>query len=163
MIAEALARQPASGAVNGEEFLYWSKERLGGKALINATHVRIFRPTGIKAVEVLMTGTQIFATHYLDAFLGVTALVRDRRTPRGYFVYPQSLGCRSTRGLLGSPCAPDYRWTSGGRWSGGSPRGCKTPGEWRSCAVGQRGNRCSTLRASRRNVVDRSICRDCGR
>ena len=34
-----------------------------------------------------MTGTQIFATHYLDAFLGVTALVRDRRTPRGYFVY----------------------------------------------------------------------------
>ena len=34
-----------------------------------------------------MTGTQIFATHYLDACLGVTALVRDRRSSRGYFVY----------------------------------------------------------------------------
>jgi hypothetical protein len=49
--------------------------------------VRIFRPPGIEGVEVLMTGTQIFATHYLDACLGVTALVRDRRTSRNYFVY----------------------------------------------------------------------------
>jgi hypothetical protein len=87
VIAEALARESASGTVNGEAFLYWSKERLGGKAVINATHVRIFRPPGIEGVEVLMTGTQIFATHYLDACLGVTALVRDRRTSRNYFVY----------------------------------------------------------------------------
>jgi hypothetical protein len=67
--------------------MYWSKERFGGKAVINATHVRIFRPTNIKGVEVLITGTQIFATHYLDACLGVTALVRDHRSARGYFVY----------------------------------------------------------------------------
>lgn len=38
-------------------------------------------------MELLMTGTQIFATHYLDASLGVTALVRDARTSRDYFVY----------------------------------------------------------------------------
>ncbi len=30
---------------------------------------------------------QIFATHYLDACLGVTALVRDPETARSYLVY----------------------------------------------------------------------------
>jgi len=85
-IAETLKRNPAAQA-DLDEFIYWSKERLGGKAVINATHVRIFRPAGIKGVEVLITGTQIFATHYLDACLGVTALVRDRHSGRGYFVY----------------------------------------------------------------------------
>lgn len=86
-IAEALSSDPAGPTADAEEFMYWSKERFGGKAVINATHVRIFRPTGIMGLEVLMTGKQIFATHYLDACLGVTALVRDRRTSGGYFVY----------------------------------------------------------------------------
>ena len=86
-IAKALARSPAAQATDAEEFIYWSKERFGGKAVVNATHVRIFRPAGIKGVEVLMTGTQVFATHYLDACLGVTALVLDRHSSRGYFVY----------------------------------------------------------------------------
>lgn len=86
-IAATLARPSAAPADTVDEFMYWSKERFGGKAVINATHVRIFRPGHVKDVEVLMTGTQIFATHYLDACLGVTALVRDRRSSRGYFVY----------------------------------------------------------------------------
>ena len=84
-IAEALKRTP--GAAHLDEFIYWSKERFGGKAVISATHVRIFRPAGIKGVDVLITGTQIFATHYLDACLGITALVRDGRSGRSYFVY----------------------------------------------------------------------------
>jgi hypothetical protein len=86
-IAGTLASLPPAPGSAADEFMYWSKERFGGKAVINATHVRIFRPTNIKGVEVLITGTQIFATHYLDACLGVTALVRDHRSARGYFVY----------------------------------------------------------------------------
>ena len=85
-IAEMLPHHPAAQGA-AEEFIYWSKERFGGKAVINGTDVRIFRPSGLKGVEVLMTGTQIFATHYLDASLGITALVRDQPTSKGYFVY----------------------------------------------------------------------------
>jgi hypothetical protein len=62
------------------EFLYWSKERLNGKAVIGATHVRLFHGDGRTAPEVLMVGKQIFATHYFDASLGVTILARDRAT-----------------------------------------------------------------------------------
>jgi hypothetical protein len=87
MVAEALSSDPAATTPDAEEFMYWSKERFGGKAVINATHVRIFRFPGIRGLEVLMTGKQIFATHYLDACLGVTALIRDRRSARGYLLY----------------------------------------------------------------------------
>jgi hypothetical protein len=85
-----------SGA-DGESYLYWSKERLGGKSVISATEVTIFRGDGATMPEVLMFGKQIFATHYLDACLGVTGLVRDRQTARSYLVYMH----RSEVDLLG--------------------------------------------------------------
>jgi hypothetical protein len=80
-----------------DSFLYWSKEKIGGKSVISATHVTIFRGDGIEMPAVLMTGKQIFATHYLDACLGVTGLVRDRQNARSYLVYVN----RSDVDLLG--------------------------------------------------------------
>ena len=100
-----------------EEHLYWSKERLGGKSIISATHVRIFRPTNLKGVEVIMTGAQIFASHYLDASLGVTALMRDRHTSRGYFVYLN----RSDVDLLGGFWGGFARRTIEGRIESDAP------------------------------------------
>jgi hypothetical protein len=75
-----------SGA-DADSYLYWSKERMGGKSVISATHVTIFRGDGTAMPDVLMTGKQIFATHYLDACLGVTAFVRNPHTSRSYLVY----------------------------------------------------------------------------
>lgn len=101
VIAETLTgeRLPPEGGV--EELIYWSKEQLGGKAVVSATHVRIFRPSTLAGVDVLMTSTQIFATHYLDASLGVTAIVRDRRTSRGYLVYVNRSEVDLFRGFWG--------------------------------------------------------------
>jgi hypothetical protein len=70
-MAEGRAGSPAVPTPGAEEFLYWSKERFGGKAVISATHVRIYRPTGMQAVEVVVTSTQVFASHYLDASPGM--------------------------------------------------------------------------------------------
>ena len=84
-------------AVDADSYLYWSKERIGGKSVISATHVTIFRGDGTQMPDVLMTGKQIFSTHYLDACLGVTALVRDPHRSRSYLVYMN----RSDVDLLG--------------------------------------------------------------
>jgi hypothetical protein len=85
------------GATEPDSYVYWSKEQMGPKAVISATHVTIFRGDGAAMPDVLMTGKQIFATHYLDACLGVTGLVRDRQTSRTYLVYVN----RSDVDLLG--------------------------------------------------------------
>lgn len=85
------------GAAEPDSYFYWSKEQMGHKTVISATHVTIFRGDRASMPDVLMTGKQIFATHYLDACLGVTGLVRDRQTSRTYLVYVN----RSDVDLLG--------------------------------------------------------------
>ena len=78
------ASRPVPGA---ETFIYWSKERLGSKAVISATSITLLQGGAVHHPELLMVSVQIFATHYLDASLGVTALVSDERSSRSYFVY----------------------------------------------------------------------------
>ena len=63
-----------------ESFLYWSKESLGGKPIISVTDLRILRGDDASRPEVIVAGKQIFATHYVNASLGVTALVRGAWT-----------------------------------------------------------------------------------
>jgi hypothetical protein len=70
-----------------ESFLYWSKERLGGKPSINVTDVRILRGDDSSQPDVVVAGKQIFATHYVNASLGVTALVRGEPGRSNYLVY----------------------------------------------------------------------------
>jgi hypothetical protein len=87
----------ASAAAQPDSYIYWSTERMGAKSVVSATHVTVLRGDGTTVPEVLVTGKQIFATHYLDASLGVTAFVRDPRTFRTYLVYVN----RSDLDLLG--------------------------------------------------------------
>jgi hypothetical protein len=70
-----------------ESFIYWSKERLAGKAVISATHVTIMSRVTDARSQVLMIGVQIFATHYLDASLGVTVVTRDEQSSSTYLAY----------------------------------------------------------------------------
>jgi hypothetical protein len=98
-----------------ESFLYWSKERYGsGKPVISITHVTITRSDdGIAAV--LITGKQIFATHYTSASLGVTAILRGRAT--NYLVYIN----RSHLDLLGGVFGPWKRAMIGSRLKRDTP------------------------------------------
>jgi hypothetical protein len=85
-LAEYLTRYPAVSLPDLESFFYWSSEKLGNKPVVSATHVVILRgqPGG---PDVLVASKQIFATHYVDGSLGITALVADESMNRRYLAY----------------------------------------------------------------------------
>jgi hypothetical protein len=85
-LARRLLLCPNEPRPGSESFMYWSKERLGGKPVITVTHVELMPAHGQHA-PLMMVGTQIYASHYLDASLTITAFLRDERASRGYFVY----------------------------------------------------------------------------
>jgi hypothetical protein len=72
-----------------DTLLYWSKESLGsGKPVITVTHVGIVRPPPARdRPAVLVTGTQLLATHYTNASLGLTMLVPGLGGAEHYLVY----------------------------------------------------------------------------
>jgi hypothetical protein len=86
LFAEYLARYPHAPMTGVESFLYWSKERLAGKPIAIVTHVSMLRAQGEAFPDVLVAGRQVFATRYITASLGVTALVPGERGVR-YLVY----------------------------------------------------------------------------
>ena len=78
-------------------FFYWSKEQYGaGKPVIGVTHVDIVRPRLAGSMRVAAVSREIFATHYRNASLGLTALSEDA-LGRRYLVYVN----RSQLDLLG--------------------------------------------------------------
>lgn len=86
--ASALGQRPDAARANTESFLYWSKERFGGKATVTVSHVTILRNEE-EAVSpvVLVASTQVFGSHYMNGALGLTAMLRDLDGRRTYLVY----------------------------------------------------------------------------
>jgi hypothetical protein len=84
-LAEHLRRPPSQSPAI-ESFIYWSKELFSRKTVISATQVSIVRPDREGLPEVVIASKQIFATHYMDASLGITAIVRDGPSKR-YLTY----------------------------------------------------------------------------
>ena len=89
-----------------ESFLYWSKERLARRATIGVTHVSIVRSTAPGAPDVLVAGKQIFTTRYVNASLGVTALIRGEPGHHAYLAYLN----RSDVDVLGGTFGGIVRW-----------------------------------------------------
>lgn len=86
-VADFLVQWPDAPLPRIESFFYWSKERLGAKAIVSVTQVSILRGDGVATPDAIAVGKQIFATHYMDGSLSVTALVGDgQRSPR-YLAY----------------------------------------------------------------------------
>ena len=90
-------RLGCANAAAGTSFLYWSKERLGGKPVITITHVQMMAGGERRRPPLVMVGTQLYASHYLDASLTVTAFLPDGPDSPAYFVYLH----RSSVDLLG--------------------------------------------------------------
>ena len=73
-----LARYPDAPLAGAEQFVYWSKEKWGPAQVITLTHVTIVpRVDSAAAREYLILTRDIYATHLLDASLGVV-VVSDR-------------------------------------------------------------------------------------
>jgi hypothetical protein len=79
--------QPAAGGDTGiEQFLYWSKIDLGLKPVISLNHIRIYRKPP-PSNDVVVVSQQVYANHYFDASVGITALVTPDPGGPMYLLY----------------------------------------------------------------------------
>jgi hypothetical protein len=75
-------------AANFEDFIYWSKEDFGLKPVISMTHITIYRGAHGSS-DVLVGSKGIYASHYFEGSLGLTAFTRSENSypPRSYLIY----------------------------------------------------------------------------
>jgi hypothetical protein len=78
---------PAKRIDGSEDFIYWSKEKFGLKPVISVTHVSIYRKP--QSGRTLIASKQIYASHYFEASLGLTAVVASSQQsePGFYLLY----------------------------------------------------------------------------
>lgn len=69
-----LRRFPATDA-GMDDILYWSRERLGSKAVISVTHLVIEKMSERSPAAFVAASRQIYSSHFFDASLGLTILV----------------------------------------------------------------------------------------
>jgi len=99
--AEYLDQYPRAPMSEVESFIYWSKERLDGKAIISATHVSILRGADSRLPDALVAGKGIFATHYVNASLSLTAIMHGRPGSPNYLAYVNRSDVDVVGGLFG--------------------------------------------------------------
>jgi hypothetical protein len=87
IFAQYLARYPRAPMPGVDSFVYWSKEQIAGKPIVSATHVSTLRSDAPGVPEGLAATVGIFSTHYVNASLGVMAVVREAPGTPGYLVY----------------------------------------------------------------------------
>jgi hypothetical protein len=75
---EYLEKFPEAELSGVEDFIYWSKEDLGLKPVITLTHVSIYQRDSQSRPPILISSKQIYANHYFEGSLGLTALVPVR-------------------------------------------------------------------------------------
>jgi hypothetical protein len=101
VFAEYLRAAPGVSTADIETFLYWSKERIANRPIISVTHVHMLRGQDATLPDVLVAGKQVFATHYTNASLGVTALMRGEPGGPNYLVYVNRSKVDVLHGMFG--------------------------------------------------------------
>lgn len=97
---EHMARYPRDPSPDVNEFFYWSIETFGLKPVTSITHVSIYFQPG----RAVAASKQIYASHYFDASLGLTAALDDPGVAPGpgmYLVYLNRSRIDLLRGFLG--------------------------------------------------------------
>lgn len=84
-----LLQYPARNPAPIADLVYWSKEKLGRRAVLSVTHLAIARTAGDSLADYAIASKHIYGSHYFDASLGLTVLVRDRSatSPATYLAY----------------------------------------------------------------------------
>lgn len=83
-----------------EEMLVWSKIKFGLKPVIAVNHVTIYRREGELGPQVLAASKQIYADHYFDSSLALTAFVTVAG-PTSFMVYENRSRADGLDGPLG--------------------------------------------------------------
>jgi hypothetical protein len=83
-----LFEYPSAHRPGTVDILYWSKERASRRTMVSVTHLVIAR-TEDAPTDYAIASRQLYASHYFDASLGLTMLLRDRAasSPVTYVVY----------------------------------------------------------------------------
>ena len=94
-------RPAAAGDV--QDIIYWSKEQLGPRGVVSVTHLAIARLTDSAPSMFAVASRQIYGSHYFDASLGLTVLLRDNASPApaSYLLYVNRTRLDALGGLLG--------------------------------------------------------------
>jgi hypothetical protein len=100
-LADLLERFPDPVDTPLDTFFYWSKERLGGKSIVSATQVVVARGQDARSTDALVVGKQLFATHYMNGSLNVTAIVSTGKGSAQYLVILNRTNVDFLRGLFG--------------------------------------------------------------
>ena len=82
-----------------EEALVWSKIKFGLKPVIAVNHISVYKRNSDVGPQVLAASKQIYANHYFNAFLALTAFVNVPGANGSYLVYEN----RSRADGLGGP------------------------------------------------------------
>jgi hypothetical protein len=84
-----LSEYPGLPAGAAFDILYWSKEKLGRKPVVSVTHLAIVGTAGENGADFAIASRNLYGSHYLDASMAITLLLRDRSaaTPATYVAY----------------------------------------------------------------------------
>ena len=88
-LRQHLFTYPAASTPDARDLLYWSKEVVGRRTVASVTHLAIVPGTAGSPAQFAVGSKQIYGTHYFDASLGLTVLVRDSSStsPATYVAY----------------------------------------------------------------------------
>ncbi len=85
-----LEQYPRVKLAGVEDFIYWAKEDIGARRqVISLNHMIIYRPPRRKIADALFAAKQLYASHYLEASFGITALAEDPEDSQNgfYLIY----------------------------------------------------------------------------
>jgi hypothetical protein len=96
-----LQAYPRAALDGVDDLLYWSREKFGLKPVISVTHLVIYRPPD-RPGTVFTATRQVYASHYFDASLGLSALLAASDNPADrYLLYANRSRLDTFGGLFG--------------------------------------------------------------
>jgi hypothetical protein len=96
-----LLEYPAAMPPNVESFFYWEKVNFGLKPTLRLNHVIAYRSTGPRGAANVVAVKQLWASHYLELALDLTACVPESGPTKGAGSYVISLKGSTQQGLTG--------------------------------------------------------------
>jgi hypothetical protein len=96
-----LLQYPAPMPPNVESFFYWEKVDFGLKPTLRLNHVIAYRSTGPRGVANVVAVKQLWASHYFQLALDLTACVPESGRTNGAGSYVISLKGSTQQGLTG--------------------------------------------------------------
>jgi hypothetical protein len=85
-----------------ENALVWSKIKFGLKPVFAINHIMVYRRAQESGAQILITSKQIYANHYFDSSLALTAIVNiPDAGPKSYLVYENRSRADGLSGMFG--------------------------------------------------------------